>query len=488
MQSLENLIGLLNDWLYSYVLIVLLIGLGIYFTFKIRFGQFRLIGHMLKLMTESTDGFDNKNGISPFKAFCISAASRIGTGNIAGVAVAIATGGPGSVFWMWVIALIGGATSFIESTLGQIYKVKDGDTFRGGPAYYIEQALGKRKLGVFFSILTAVTFGFIFNSVQANTIASSFSKALGIKPLYIGIILFILTGYVIFGGIKRIANVSATIVPIMATIYIFVAIFIMIKNITLVPHMFSMIFSNAFGIKAAFGGTLGAAIMNGVRRGLFSNEAGMGSVPNAAATADTSHPAKQGLIQTLGVYVDTILVCSTTAFIILLSGVLNNPSATGLEGVQLTQEALSLQVGSWGNTFLAICILLFSYSSIIGNYYYGESNIEFIESSPGFLTAYRVLVLVMVFLGSIASFGLIWDAADVFMGTMAVINLIVIWKLCPIAFATFDDYMKQLKAGKNPVFNAKNIKGLGKVQCWNDTFNSVTKVEVPNTKNETEKF
>ncbi|NSJ92644.1 sodium:alanine symporter family protein, partial [Coprococcus sp. MSK.21.13] len=336
MQSLEQLISLLNDWLYSYVLIVLLIGLGIYFTFKIKFGQFRLIGHMFKLMTESADGVGDKKGITPFKAFCISAASRIGTGNIAGVAVAIAAGGPGAVFWMWVIALIGGATSFVESTLGQIYKVKDGDTFRGGPAYYIEQALGKRKLGVFFSILTAVTFGFIFNSVQANTIASSFTKAFNIKPLYIGIVLFIVTGYVIFGGVKRIANVSATIVPIMASLYILVALFIMIKNITLVPHMFGMIFANAFGVKAAFGGTLGAAIMNGVRRGLFSNEAGMGSVPNAAATADTSHPAKQGLIQTLGVYVDTILVCSTTAFIILLSGILNTPGAADLEGVQLT--------------------------------------------------------------------------------------------------------------------------------------------------------
>ncbi|CDI49270.1 alanine/glycine:cation symporter family protein [Clostridium tetani] len=488
MQTLETIISHLSDWLYSYILIVLLIGLGIYFTFKIKFGQFKLIGHMIKLMSESTDGLGEKKGISPFKAFCISAASRIGTGNIAGVAVAIAAGGPGSVFWMWIIALIGGATSFIESTLGQIYKVRDGDTFRGGPAYYIEQALGKRKLGVFFSILTAVTFGFIFNSVQANTIASSFSKAFGIKPIYIGILLSIVTGYVIFGGVKRIANVSATIVPIMATIYIFVALFIMIKNITLVPHMFGMIFSNAFGVKAAFGGTLGTAVMNGVKRGLFSNEAGMGSVPNAAATADTSHPAKQGLIQSLGVYVDTILVCSTTAFIILLSGILNTPDAAGLEGVQLTQAALSLQVGNWGNTFLAVCILLFSYSSIIGNYYYGESNIEFIESSPGFLTAYRVLVLVMVFLGSIASFGLIWDAADVFMGTMAVINLIVIWKLGPIAFATFDDYMKQLKAGDNPVFNAKNIKGLGKVQCWNDTFKGVEKFEFLNTKNETEKL
>ena len=468
MEALGNLISLLNDWLYSYILIILLIGLGIYFTFKIKFGQFKLIGHMFKLITEAVEVVDGKRGISPFEAFCISAASRIGTGNIAGVAIAIATGGPGAVFWMWIIALIGGATSFIESTLGQIYKVKDGDTFRGGPAYYIEQALDKRGLGVFFSILTAVTFGFIFNSVQANTIASSFERAFGLKPIMVGVILLIITGIVIFGGVKRIANVSSKIVPIMATIYILVALFIMIKNIALVPKMFGMIISNAFGAKAAFGGAMGAAIMNGVKRGLFSNEAGMGSVPNAAATAHTSHPAKQGFIQSLGVYVDTILVCSATAFMILLSGVLETGEAAGLEGIQITQAALSSQVGNWGNTFLAICIFLFAYSSIIGNYYYGESNIEFIDTNPGFLTGYRILVLVMVFLGSIASFGLVWDAADVFMGLMALINLIVIWKLGPIAFATFDDYVKQLKAGNNPVFNPKDIPDLGKVECWKE--------------------
>ncbi len=468
MEALGNLISLLNDWLYSYILIILLIGLGIYFTFKIKFGQFKLIGHMFKLMTEAVEVVDGKRGISPFEAFCISAASRIGTGNIAGVAIAIATGGPGAVFWMWIIALIGGATSFIESTLGQIYKVKDGDTFRGGPAYYIEQALDKRGLGVFFSILTAVTFGFIFNSVQANTIASSFERAFGLKPIMVGVILLIITGIVIFGGVKRIANVSSKIVPIMATIYILVALFIMIKNIALVPKMFGMIISNAFGAKAAFGGAMGAAIMNGVKRGLFSNEAGMGSIPNAAATAHTSHPAKQGFIQSLGVYVDTILVCSATAFMILLSGVLETGEAAGLEGIQITQAALSSQVGNWGNTFLAICIFLFAYSSIIGNYYYGESNIEFIDTNPGFLTGYRILVLVMVFLGSIASFGLVWDAADVFMGLMALINLIVIWKLGPIAFATFDDYVKQLKAGNNPVFNPKDIPDLGKVECWKE--------------------
>lgn len=461
---LETLISNLNDWLYSYILIVMLVGLGLYFTIRLRFGQFRLVGNMLQLTTEAIEVEEGRKGISPFQAFCISAASRIGTGNIAGVAIAIAAGGPGAVFWMWVIALIGGATSFVESTLGQIYKIKDGDTFRGGPAYYIEQALGKRGLGIFFSILTAVTFGLAFNSVQANTIAKAFEKAFAIQPLYIGIALILVAGYIIFGGVRRIANASSVIVPIMAVIYIGVALFIMIKNIALVPQMFSLIIANAFGVRQVLGGTMGAAIMNGVRRGLFSNEAGMGSVPNAAATADTSHPAKQGLIQTLGVYVDTLLVCSATAFMILLSGVLE--STADLEGIQITQAAVTSQVGAWGDTFIAISILLFSFSSIIGNYYYGETNIEFINPNITFLTIYRLMVLGMVFFGSIGNFGLVWDSADVFMGLMAVVNLIVITKLGPIAYATFEDYVSQLKSGKNPVFDPDNIPGLGKVECW----------------------
>lgn len=464
MQFLETLVSNLNNWLYSYILIVMLIGLGLYFTIKIRFGQFKLIGNMFQLTTEATEIIEGKKGISAFQAFCISAASRIGTGNIAGVALAISAGGPGAVFWMWVIALIGGATSFVESTLGQIYKVKDKDTFRGGPAYYIEQALGKRGLGVFFSILTAITFGLIFNSVQANTIAGAFDKAFDIRPLFMGIALFLVVGYIIFGGVRRIANVSAVIVPVMATLYIGVALYIMIINIRLVPSMFALIFSNALGLRQVAGGTLGAAIMNGVRRGLFSNEAGMGSVPNAAATAVTSHPAKQGLIQTLGVYVDTLLVCSATAFIILLSGLLE--AGTDLEGVQLTQAAVSSQVGEWGSTFIAVCVFLFAFSSIIGNYYYGETNIEFISSNRTYLNIYRVIVLSMVFLGSIAKFGLVWDSADVFMGCMAVVNLIVITKLGPIAFAAFDDYVSQLRDGRNPVFHADKIPSLGKVECW----------------------
>ncbi len=466
LQGIENVVSILNNWLYSYILIVMLIGLGIYFTFKSKFAQFTLLGHSIGLLTEETEIRDGKKGISSFQAFCISAASRIGTGNIAGVAIAIATGGPGAVFWMWVIALIGAGSSLVESTLGQIYKVRDGDTFRGGPAYYIEQGLNMRWLGVIFSVLITITFGFVFNTVQSNTIAGAFSEAFGVKEIITGIILVIITGYIIFGGVKRIASVSAIIVPIMATLYIGVAIFIMIKNITLIPSMFKLILENAFGITQIVGGTLGVTIMNGVRRGLFSNEAGMGSVPNAAATADTSHPIKQGFIQSLGVFVDTLLVCSATAFMILLSGVLENTS--GLKGVQITQAAVASQVGSWGSTFIAICVFLFAYSSIIGNYYYGETNIEFLNANPILLTGYRILALVMVFLGSIGSFSLVWDTADVFMGALAVINLLVISKLSPIAFAALKDYVEQLKEGKNPTFKAKSIPQLGKVDWWNE--------------------
>lgn len=467
MEVLESVVKILNDFLYSYILIILLGGLGLYFSFKIKFSQFTLIPHMITLFTRNVESKEGE-GVSPFQAFCISAASRIGTGNMAGVAIAIAVGGPGSIFWMWMIALVGGATSFIESTLAQIYKVKDGEDFRGGPAYYIEQALGKRGLGVFFSILTAVTFGFIFNSVQANTIASSFQKAFHMDPFYIGIILVVLTAITIFGGVRRIAEVSSRIVPVMATLYIILALFIMIKNIVLLPEVLKLIILNAFGAKAAFGGTLGSVVLNGVKRGLFSNEAGMGSIPNAAAASDADHPAQQGLIQTLGVYIDTILVCGATAFIILLSGVLETGEVVNLEGIQITQLALESQVGSWGAYFLAICIFLFAYSSIIGNYYYGESNIEFIEPDSKFLTGYRMITLVMIFLGSVSSFGLVWSLADIFMGFMAIINLTVIWKLGPIAYHTLQEYIQQLRQGKKFIFHPQNIPGLGKVECWGE--------------------
>ena len=317
MEQISQLIGAVNNLLYSYVLIALLLALGTYFSIKTGFIQVRYVGEMFRLLGGKSS--KSKNGISSFQAFCISIASCVGTGNLAGVAIAIVIGGPGAVFWMWLIALIGMCSSLVECTLAQIYKIKDGDHFRGGPAYYMEKALKKRWMGVVFSILISITYGLVFNSVQSNTLASAFHKAFGIDQLYVGIILAVVTAVIIFGGIKRIAHVAEVLVPVMAVAYILVAIFIVIKNITMIPSILSLIFSSAFGLKPVAGGLFGTVIMQGIKRGLFSNEAGMGSAPNAAATSDVSHPVKQGLVQAFGVFTDTVIICSCTAFIILIS-------------------------------------------------------------------------------------------------------------------------------------------------------------------------
>lgn len=451
-----------NTLLWTYILIALLMGLGLYFTIRTKFVQVRLFGEMFRVITEKKDG---DSGVSAFQAFTISTASRVGTGNITGVALAIAIGGPGAVFWMWMVAIIGMATAFIESTLAQVYKVRDGEQFRGGPAYYMEKALGNRKLGIVFAILLTLAFGFIFNSVQSNTIAQSFEDVFNIPDWSVGLGLVLLTAVIIFGGVKRIARVTQVVVPIMATIYIFVALYIVIMNFTEIPAVFTLIIQSAFGLEEAVGGGIGAAIMQGVRRGLFSNEAGMGSVPNAAASANVSHPAKQGLVQSLGVFFDTIVICSATAFIIILADLYSNGEQ---EGILLTQASLNVHLGSWAPYFLAIAILFFAFSSIIGNYYYGETNIEFINAHSGWLTAYRFGVLAMVMFGALAQVQLVWNMADLFMGFMAVLNLVVIALLGKIAFKVLDDYTGQRKAGKNPEFFAKNIPGLKNTECWGD--------------------
>jgi len=464
MSIINWLTGPFNSFIWSYILIIGLLALGFYFTFRTNFVQIRLFKQMLKLTVEKNPG---SQGVSAFQAFTISAASRVGTGNIAGVALAIAVGGPGAVFWMWLIAIIGMATAFIESTLAQVYKVKDGDTFRGGPAYYMEKALGLRKLGVVFAVLLAITFGFIFNSVQSNTIAHSFASAFGFDYTAVGVALVVLTAIIIFGGVKRIVSFTQVIVPVMAVFYIGLAIYVLATNITKVPEMFMLIVTNAFGFNEIVGGGIGAAIMQGVRRGLFSNEAGMGSVPNAAAAANVTHPAKQGLVQSLGVFFDTIMVCSATAFIILLAGLYPNvtPETTG---VVLTQNSLAGQLGDWAQYFVAIAVMFFAFSSIIGNYYYGETNIEFINGNKIMLLVYRLIVLAMVMFGAMINMQLAWDLADVFMGLMTIINLVIIFKLSKIAFAVSDDFNKQLKEGKDPVFKASSIKGLKNTECWGD--------------------
>lgn len=465
MSFIENLVGNINSFMYSYLLVYMLIGIGLYFTIRTNFVQFRMIPEMFRVIVEKAPvGKDGKKGISSFQAFTISAASRIGTGNVAGVATAIALGGPGAVFWMWCIALIGGASSFIESTLAQVYKVPEkGGLFRGGPAYYMEKGLKKRWMGIVFAISITLCFGFVFNAVQANTISIAFNESFGVSRIVMGSLLAVLTAIIIFGGLRRIVSVTTYLVPVMAIGYIILAIIVMVLNFTDIPAVFALIFKSAFGAEEMFAGMIGAAIMNGIKRGLFSNEAGMGSVPNAAATADVSHPVKQGLIQTLGVFIDTLIICTATAMIVLTSDAYLNPDAAS---INLTQASLADSIGGWASSILAITIFFFAFSSVIGNYYYGESNIEFIKNSPIIINIFRVLVVVFVFFGSVAKVQLVWDLADVFMGIMAFINLIAILMLWKIAKKVLDNYLTQRKAGKNPVFYADDIEGLDNTECW----------------------
>ncbi|MDL2221138.1 alanine:cation symporter family protein [Parabacteroides sp. OttesenSCG-928-N08] len=466
MEQLQSWINATNDFLWTYILILLLLGCAVYFTLKSRFVQFRMVGEMIRLLGDSTGkSKSDKKQISSFQAFAVSLASRVGTGNLAGVATAIAVGGPGAVFWMWIIALFGASSAFVESTLAQLYKRKGEDSFIGGPAYYMERGLGWRWMGVLFAVLISVTFGFAFNSVQSNTICAAWQGSFGIDPLYIGVILTLLTLVVIFGGIQRIAHVSSILVPVMALGYVLLALVIVVMNIGELPAVFELILSNAFGWEQAMGGTIGAALMQGIKRGLFSNEAGMGSAPNVAATAHVSHPVKQGLIQALGVFTDTLLICSCTACIILFSGATVDSS---LSGVQLTQEALNSEVGSFGGIFVSIAILLFAFSSIIGNYYYGEANIRFITARKGVLFLYRLLVAAMVMFGALVSLDLAWSLADLTMGLMALCNLIAISLLSRQAFLLLRDYLSQKRRGiKEPVFNKQSIPELtDKAECW----------------------
>lgn len=466
MNFITELINQANYILWTYILVAMLLGCALWFSFKTRFVQFRMISEMVRLLGDSTAKIDgHEKHISSFQAFTISLASRVGTGNLAGVATAITVGGPGAIFWMWVIALLGASSAFVESTLAQLFKVRSKHSYIGGPAYYMEKGLKKRWMGVIFAILITITFGFAFNSVQSNTICAVFDSAFNIPPIYMGIGITILTIIIIFGGVHWIANVSSILVPIMALGYIILALYIVISNITHLPDIFGIIIKNAFGIEQAIGGGIGAALMQGIKRGLFSNEAGMGSAPNAAATAHVTHPAKQGFIQALGVFTDTLLICTCTAFIILFSGKHFN---TDLDGIQLTQAALNSQIGNIGSTYIAIAILFFAYSSILGNYYYGEANIRFITKRKEVIHIYRILVGGMVFFGSIASLKFVWSLADVTMALMAICNLIAIIMLGKYAFRLLDDYLTQKKNGiKSPVFSKDKMKDIEEdITCW----------------------
>ncbi len=450
--------------MWTYVLIAVLIGLGLWFTVQTKFVQFRYFPEMFRVLFDKrTIDASGKKGTSSFQAFAISAASRVGTGNLAGVASAISIGGPGALFWMWVLALVGAASGFVESTLAQIYKVPEKDQYRGGPAYYIEKGLNKRWLGIVFAIIITLTYGLVFNSVQSNTISLAFAGEFAVDKRVIAGILVVLTAVVIFGGLKSIANVTQFIVPILAIIYIFIALYVLVVNITAIPDMVSFIFANAFGIREVAGGGFGAAIMYGIKRGLFSNEAGMGSAPNAAATAEVTHPVKQGLIQALGVFFDTILICSATGLIIMTAG---GFEGSKLDGIQLTQNAFSHHIGDWAGIFIAVAIFLFAYSSILGNYYYGENNIGYIKDTKIGLFIYRIAVLLMVVFGSVATFDLVWALADVTMGIMALINLYAITKLFKVAKRALQDYQEQRKAGKDPVFYRDTLEDQTGIEFW----------------------
>ncbi|MEQ5222144.1 sodium:alanine symporter family protein [Providencia alcalifaciens] len=460
-------INSISNFIWTSILIYLLLGAGLYFTIRSKFIQFRHFGHMFGVLKNSTRS--DSSGISSFQALCTSLAARVGTGNLTGVAIAITAGGPGAIFWMWVVALLGMATSFIECTLAQLYKTKDDQgNYRGGPSYYMQKGLKQRWMGVLFSIFLIIAFGLVFNAVQANSIAQATAVAFDFNPLYVGIALVILSGTIIFGGLRSIAKVAEFVVPIMAIAYLLLAFWVVGQNIERLPDVFMLIFRSAFGLQEAAGGALGygiaQAMTQGIQRGLFSNEAGMGSAPNAAASASPypPHPASQGYVQMLGVFLDTIVICSATAIIILATGVLDGP-VDKINGIELTQMALSSAVGSWGSIFIAIAIFFFAFTSIIANYAYAESNMIFLENNhTAGLFLFRLATLGMVMFGALGEMPLIWKLADVSMGLMAITNLIAILLLSGVAFKLAKDYNQQLSSGKVPTFDINDHPELKK--------------------------
>lgn len=480
----KTIVGVGNDLIWSQYLIGLLLTAGVFFTISSKFVQIRWIPEMFRAIKEKPETLDSgEKGISSFQAFAISAGSRVGTGNIAGVATAIVLGGPGAVFWMWIIAIVGAASAFIEATLAQVYKVPDEEGgFRGGPAYYITKGLNQRWLGVVFAVLITVTFAFVFNTVQSNTIAESLNTQYNVSPVVTGIILAVLTAIIIFGGVRSIANISSAIVPFMALIYVAMVLVILFINYDQIIPMILTIIKSAFGLEQAAGGAVGFAVLQGIKRGLFSNEAGMGSAPNAAATAAVSHPVKQGLIQSLGVFFDTILVCTATAIMILLySGLEFGENAK--QGVAVTQSALNEHLGSAGGIFLTIAIALFAFSSVIGNYYYGQSNLEFLTKSKAALFIFRCFVVVLVFVGAVVKTETVWSTADLFMGLMAIVNLIAIIALSNIALAVMRDYQKQRKEGKRPIFRPEDLEiNLFGIECWGNNVQNLNNTTTKNTK------
>ncbi|ENN96869.1 MULTISPECIES: sodium:alanine symporter family protein [Pseudoalteromonas] len=463
---MTDIINSISALLWGQVLVYLLIAAGVFFTIRLGFIQFVQFPHMFKVMFGSRKcGGDE---ISSFQAFCTSLAARVGTGNMAGVAVALYLGGPGAIFWMWLIALIGMATSFAESTLAQAYKTKDADgNFRGGPAYYMERGLGKRWMGVLFSLCLILAFGLVFNAVQSNSIAAAFEVAFDVPKYIVGIALVIGSGIIIFGGLKTISRFAEMVVPFMALAYLLVAIYVCAINFTALPDVIVLIIKSAFGLEQAGAGAIGygvtQAMIQGIKRGLFSNEAGMGSAANAAATATPypPHPASQGYVQMLGVFIDTIVICTATASLILLSNQLVPESA--VLGIELTQAALQEHVGDWGTYFIAIAILFFAFTSIVANYSYAETNLMFLEhNSTKGMFIFRLLVLGMVMFGAIGELGIIWTLADISMGLMAIVNVVALFMLSGVVVWLSKDYNAQNKQGVLPTFDKDKHPKLAK--------------------------
>jgi AGCS family alanine or glycine:cation symporter len=480
MFSLKEAMGSFNDFLWTYILVAVLLGCAVWFTLRTRGVQFRMIGEMFRLLGGSRkSGYrdidraravaGNKRKISSFQAFAVSLASSVGTGNLAGVAIAIAVGGPGAIFWMWVTAILGGASAFVESTLAQIYKKKDADgSFYGGPSYYMQDALGQRWLGVVFSVVLILTYVVGYNMLAAyNTqdTFSGFSFYSEKTPIVIGAILAILFAICVLGGGKRLTKVTEVLVPVMGVLYVLVSLFVVITHITSLPRVIAMIFGSAFNFKAIFGGFTGSCIMWGIKRGLYSNEAGMGSAPNAAAAADVAHPAKQGLVQMLSVFIDTLLICSATAFMCLFSGL--EPTADAA-GAAYVQAATRTSLGGFGPVFLAVAVTLFAFTTLLGNYYYTEGCLRFIlKKKPGsaFMTVFRLCATALVFLGAVISAGLACDTADLLQALMVLINVPVILILAKPAIRALKDYETQRKAGKDPIYNAAE-NGVSGTECW----------------------
>lgn len=473
MNVLNELLVDLNDLFWSFLVIPLLVVLALYFTVRSGFVQLRLLPEMFRVLRGSSGvAPDGGREISSFQAFAISAASRVGIGNIVGVSLAIILGGPGAVFWMWLMAAVLGAAAFVESALAQLYKVRTHTGFRGGPAYYILYGFGRRWTAVLFAVLITFTFSIVFSSVQANSVATAITTSVeesgGTGGFWLnallGLGLALLTAAVVFGGVRRVATVAQGLVPLMAILYLLLGLAVVALNIDQVPRVLGDIFGHAFGGREFAAGGVGTALVQGMRRGMFSNEGGLGSAPNAAATASVSHPAKQGLVQSLGVYFDTWLICSITAFIVLIEGSVHDPGTS--QGVEVVQEALEASLGGWSLHALTLIMFLLAWTSVLGNYYYGESNLQFLDAEHRHMTYFRYAVLASVFIGCVAPLTVIWSMADISMGVMAVLNLISLALLSPIAFRLLADYSRQLRYGLDPQFTLAKMPDLENVTAW----------------------